>query len=76
MGTVKKAMRAGFFLLITPNSVMRKRIAPKAPAIPGAIAQAANTWETPFQPQLTPSVPRAAIPTPITPPMIECLVSS
>lgn len=30
--------------------------------------------ETPFQPHFTPSAPRAAIPTPITPPIMLCLV--
>jgi len=69
-----KAIRTGFFLFITPYSVMRKIIAPNAPAIPGAITQAANTCETPFQPQLTPLVPSVAIPTPITPPMMEWLI--
>lgn len=55
---------------MTPYFVIRKRIAPKAPAIPGAMIQAANTCDTPFQPQLTPSVPIAAMPTPITPPIM------
>jgi hypothetical protein len=66
-----KAARTGFLRLITPYLVAEKIIAAKAPAIQGAITHAAKTWETPFQPQLTPDDPRAAIPTPITPPMME-----
>ena len=51
-------------------------MAPNAPEIPGAIPQAANTEETPLNDQLTPWGPAAAIPTPITPPMIEWVVET
>jgi hypothetical protein len=37
------AARTGFFLFITPYLVTRKIIAAKAPAIPGAMTQAAKT---------------------------------
>lgn len=75
-GTLMNAARTGFFLFITPYLVIRKIIAPKHPEIPGAIAQAAKTWETPFHPQLTPPVPRDAMPTPITPPMMLWVVET
>jgi hypothetical protein len=58
---------------ITPYFVIKKIIAPKPPAMAGAMAHAAKTWDTPFQPQLTPSGPSAAIPTPMTPPTMQCL---
>jgi hypothetical protein len=51
-------------------------MAPKAAEIPGAIPQAAKTWETPLNDQFTPWVPAEAIPTPITPPMIEWVVDT
>jgi hypothetical protein len=66
-----KAARTGFLRFITPYLVTVKIIAAKHPAIPGAMTQAAKTWETPFQPHCTPEVPKAAIPTPMTPPIIE-----
>lgn len=69
-GILINAALTGFFLFITPYLVMRKRMAPKEPAMLGAITQAAKTWETPFHPQFTPSAPMAAMPTPITPPTI------
>jgi hypothetical protein len=46
---------------------------PKQPAMTGAITHAANTCDTPFHPQLTPSAPIAAIPTSMTPPTVPCL---
>jgi hypothetical protein len=66
-----KAFLTGLLRRITPCLVIRKMIAPKTAEIPGAMPQAANTCETPLNDQLTPLVPAEAIPTPITPPIIE-----
>lgn len=76
MGTIMKAARTGFLRFMTPYLVTEKIIAAKQPAIPGAMTQAAKTCETPFQPQFTPDVPKAAMPTPMTPPMIEWVVET
>src|SRR5947207_3200564 len=42
--------------------------------MPGAITHAANTYDTPSQPQLTFLNRTDATPAPTTPPMIECVV--
>jgi len=73
-GIINRPIWREFFRRRTPYSVIRKMIEAKAPAIAGAINQAATTCATPFLAQLqeTPSLPMVAIPTPIMPPMILC----
>jgi hypothetical protein len=67
---------SGFLDFITPYLVKRKRMAPKAAEMQGAMAQAANTWETPPQDQSTPSAPTVAKPTPMIPPMMQWVVET
>jgi len=80
MGTVIKAFLTGCWRYMTPYLVMRKTMEPNAPARRGANTQARNTWTTPelmLPPhQWMPSAPTAAIPIPMTPPMIECVVDT
>jgi hypothetical protein len=71
-----KAFLTGLLQRITPCFVIRKMMAPKPPAIPGAIPHAAKTEDTLLNDQFTPSVPAAAIPVPITPPIIEWVVDT
>ena len=75
-GIIHRLAFNGSLRLSTPYFVMEKIMMPNPPAIAGAMNQAANIFETPFQPQLTPSAPREAMPAPMTPPMIQCLIKS
>ena len=60
----------------TKNFVKRKRQAPRSPARPGAMIQAAKTWDTPCQPQLTLVIPMEAVAVPTSPPIMECVVET
>jgi hypothetical protein len=71
---VRKAFLTECWRLITKYFVIKNKTAPIHPAIPGAIAHAAKTCDTPSHPQLTFLIPTDATPDPTMPPIIECVV--
>jgi hypothetical protein len=75
-GTMMNAFLTGLLRRMTPCLVIKKMMAPKPAEMAGAIPQAAKTCETPLNDQFTPFVPAEAIPTPMTPPIIECVVET
>jgi hypothetical protein len=77
-GTITNPHFSGFLRRKTPCLVIKKIIAANAPAIAGAITQLATICTTPFFSQLhdMPSAPTVAIPIPITPPTMQCVVDT
>src|SRR4051794_24721879 len=83
MGMLQSARMAGFLRSMTQYFVMVKMMAAKMAETPGAMSQAMNTAVTPLLISddddgihWMPLPPRAAMPMPMTPPMMECVVDT